>query len=117
MDILTVLQWLVPSGALGGIAGWLTNKTLRSTRTIKEVHDTYKAMYEDIQETLIGLQNENKELYKAVKQLNRTLQKAINCRHYAQCPLRDELQNTAQRTELDNREGQLKRKAKSRADP
>ncbi len=96
MDILSILQWLVPSGALGGVVVWLTNRTLRQTRTIKEVHDTYKVMYNDVTETLIKVQDENKqaniELNKTIQQLNRTLQRAMRCRYYKQCPIRGELQ-------------------------
>ena len=117
MDIITILQWLVPSGCLGGIAVWITNKTIRNTRTAKEVHDTYKKMYEDIQDTLINLQDENKALYKAVRALNRTLQKAINCRHYAQCPLRDELSKSEIRAPEIRNDGHDPKAKKSRADP
>ena len=96
MDILSILQWLVPSGALGGVVVWLTNRTIRQTRTIKEAHDTYKVMYNDVTETLIKVQDEQKqtniELNKAIQQLNRTLQRAMRCRYYHQCPIRDELQ-------------------------
>ena len=69
MDITNLLQWLIPSGGLGAVLVWLTNKTLRNLRTTKEVHDTYKLLYENIRETLIELQNENNKLYKSISRL------------------------------------------------
>jgi hypothetical protein len=87
-----ILEWLIPSGALGTIAIWLTSKTVRAVRTTKEVHDTYKDMYDDIRSTLIDLQNENEKLYRAVARLERVLARAYTCRYYGTCPMRDELQ-------------------------
>lgn len=90
--IWQIAQWLVPAGGLGAVAVWLTSWVIRNTRTAKEVHDTYKTMYEDIQGTLIELQNENKKLYKAVSKLERAVSKATTCRYFADCPMRGELQ-------------------------
>ena len=61
-----ILQWLIPSGSLGAVVVWLTNKTLRNLRTAKEIHDTYKKMYEDVQVTLVEMQGDNKKLYRAI---------------------------------------------------
>ena len=58
-SLITLLQWLLPTGSVGAVIVWLTSKTLRQARTAKEVHDTYKAMYEDVQGTLINLQHDN----------------------------------------------------------
>lgn len=90
--IITILQWLIPSGSLATVIIWLTNKTLRNARTNKEVHDTYKLMYEDVKRTLIELKNENKNLYRAFARLERAVSKASTCNHYDVCPIRDELQ-------------------------
>ena len=51
-------------------------------------------MYDNLSGTLIDLQNENIKLYKAVRELNRTIQRASTCRHYADCPIRGELQKS-----------------------
>ena len=77
-NITTFLQWLVP--VLGTAIVWLTNRTLRNTRTVKEVHDTYKTMYEDQQKTLIELQNENGSLYQEVSRLKQVVLRASECR-------------------------------------
>lgn len=90
--IIEILQWLIPTGTLGGLLAWFTNKVIRNTRTVKEVHDTYKEMYENTQGTLLELQNDNKRLYRAVSKLERTISKATTCRYFADCPLRSELQ-------------------------
>jgi hypothetical protein len=90
--IIEILQWLIPTGTLGGLLAWFTNKVIRNTRTVKEVHDTYKEMYENTQGTLLELQNDNKRLYRAVSKLERTISKATTCVHYNVCPLRSELQ-------------------------
>ena len=89
--ILSLLQWLVP--VLGTAIVWLTNRTLRNSRTVKEVHDTYKAMYEDQRQTLITLQNENGKLYRDFARLERLVSRAAVCRHWPACPVRTELQN------------------------
>lgn len=91
-SISNLLQWLIPSGGLGAVLVWLTNKTLRNLRTTKEVHDTYKVLYENIRETLIELQNENNKLFKSVSRLERAISRAPACKYYANCPISDELQ-------------------------
>lgn len=87
-----LLQWLIPSGGLGAVVVWLTNKTLRNLRTSKEVHDTYKQMYQDVQQTLIDIQDENKKLYRVISRLERAVSKVPLCRHYPNCPVNIELQ-------------------------
>ncbi|MBR8726485.1 hypothetical protein [Bacteroides pyogenes] len=89
----TILQWLLPAGGLGSVIVWLTNKTLRNARTTKEVHETYKILYENIQQTLIELQDENKKMYKAMGKLERAVNRASVCRYYEHCPVRVELQD------------------------
>lgn len=93
--VIEVLQWLIPTGTMGGMVAWFTNKVIRNTRTVKEVHDTYKEMYGNTRETLLELQNDNKRLYRAVSRLERTISKAAACVHYSVCPLRSELQEQA----------------------
>lgn len=103
--MITLLQWLIPSGGIGAVIVWLTNKTLRNLRTAKEVHDTYKEMYEDVNSTLVDIRKENQnlyqitciqreeneKLYKAIASLERTLSRAASCRHWDSCPIRSEL--------------------------
>ena len=62
-SLLNILQWLLPTGSVGAVVVWLTSKTLRQAHTAKQVHDTYKAMYEDVRGTLILLQDDNTQLH------------------------------------------------------
>ena len=93
-----MLEWtnifeFLTSGAVCSAITWLVSKTIRTVRRSKEVHDTYKSMYEDLHGTIIEVQNDNKRLYKAVSKLERTIAKATSCRHYDNCPMRSELQD------------------------
>ena len=99
-QLLTILQWLVPAGGLGAILGWLTNSRLRATRTAKEVHDTYKQMYDDLHDQLLALSNENKHIRSSLSRLERAVTKGATCRLWSQCPIRSELQR-APRTDID----------------
>jgi len=90
--LLSLLQWLIPSGGLGAVVLWLTNKTLRQVRTAKEMHDTYKVMYEDTKQTLVDIQYEKKELHKVISRLERAINRCFSCRYYDSCPAINELQ-------------------------
>ena len=91
-QLLTILQWLVPAGGLGAILGWLTNSRLRATRTAKEVHDTYKQMYDDLHEQLLNLSDENKHIRADFSRLERAVTMGATCRLWPRCPIRRELQ-------------------------
>lgn len=91
---MQILQWLVPSGIAGSLWAWLRHRENSKVIAAKERNDAYKEMYDNLSGTLIDLQNENIKLYKAVRELNRTIQKASTCRHYADCPIRSELQKS-----------------------
>ena len=114
--IMQVLQWLVPVGSAGTVIGCIFYRDLRKAREAKEKNDIYKDMYDNISGTLIELQNENKRLYKAVRQLNQTIQKATSCPHFASCPMRDELQKS-ERIDSGTSFRQSAKHKKSRADP
>lgn len=99
-QLLTLFQWLAPAGGLGAILGWLTNSRLRATRTAKEVHDTYKQMYDDLHDQLLTLSDENKHIRSSLARLERAVTKGATCRLWSQCPIRHELQR-APRTDID----------------
>ena len=83
--IMQILQWLVPSGIAGSLWAWLRHRENNKVIAAKERNDAYKEMYDNLSGTLIDLQNENIKLYKAVRELNRTIQRASTCKHYADC--------------------------------
>ncbi len=94
-QIIQILQWLIPIGGLGSAVTWMVRRDTRKDRTAKERNDIYKAMYDNLSDTLIELQNENKKLYRAIARLERAVTRATGCRHYDDCPMRDELQEPA----------------------
>jgi hypothetical protein len=95
MDLFSdILQWLLPTGGLGSIFAWLGSKILRRLQETKEVHDTYKTLYEDISETLKSLQNEVDGLHKELGRFRRSVSKMYGCRYYPDCPVQRELQNS-----------------------
>lgn len=110
--ITQILQWLLPSGFVGSLWVWLRHKENRKVLAAKERSDAYKEMYDNLSGTLIDLQNENIKLYKAVRELNRTIQKASTCKHYADCPIRSELQKSGQ---IDTERPQRRQPAKPKA--
>lgn len=114
--IMQILQWLIPVGSAGTVIGCIFYRDLQKARKAKEKNDIYKEMYDNISGTLIELQNENKRLYKAVRQLNQTIQKATGCVHFADCPLRDELQKS-ERSDADVPIRQPAKRKKNRGDP
>jgi hypothetical protein len=89
--LTTILQWLIPAGGIGSVVAWLFSKTLRNLRTTKEVHDTYKDMYETLDKTVKDLQNEIIHLYKEIERFRRAVARAPTCRYYDNCPVRHEL--------------------------
>lgn len=92
--LYTLLQWLIPSGSLATVVVWLTNKTLRNLRSAKEIHDTYKTMYEDVKVTLTAISDENKKLFLIVARFERAVSKAPSCRYFDNaCPVSRELRN------------------------
>jgi len=88
--ILQYMQWAFPCG-LGAALAWLLSGKVRSARTAKEVHDTYKAMYEDVSYELQEMRVENGRFYEALTRLERAVQRATACRLWDECPLRGEL--------------------------
>lgn len=92
--LTTILQWLIPSGGLGAVIAWMTSRIIRQTRLVKEVHDTYKVMYDDVSKTLLEVRDENEKLYKVVGKLERAISRATMCRYWHECPIRAELSDS-----------------------
>ncbi len=93
-NLISILQWVIPSGGLGAVIAWFTSKTIRNIRTKKEEHDTYKVLYDDISETLKTLQDEMGNLHKELGRFRRAISKIYGCRYYPNCPVQHELQNS-----------------------
>lgn len=120
------LMYLLPAGGMGGVIVWVFNKKLRTLRTDKEVHDTYKAMYDDVKKELKELRNENKVLRRELARvdaiigiLEAVFSKVASCRYYNSCPIRVELQQLEKYQQRKPRSGSDsgKRKLRKPADP
>lgn len=119
---MRIMEWLIPAGGLAGGLTWFLNKTLRNLRTTKEMHDTYKTMYEDNSKTLIELQHEITELHKELVRFRRAFSRASTCRYYANCPIKHELLreqtvDTKPKGRKRQRTGQGSPDSEIRADP
>lgn len=103
--ILQILQWAIPSGGIGAAIAWIANRKAREAKTAKEVHDTYKTMYEDISTLLVETQKkyeetkeqiealgaENGRTRRALNRLSRAIEAIQLCPHRANCPVSSEL--------------------------
>lgn len=103
--ILGILQWAIPTGGIGVAIGWLVNRKVNNAKAKKEIHDTFKQMYEDVSATLLKLQKENEKLNENVQELrdeNSRIRRALNrlskaieaiplCDYHIQCPVLSEL--------------------------
>lgn len=116
--ILQYLTWAFPSGCIGAAIAWLANRGMRKTREAKEVHDTYKSMYEMVSQELLSLQKQVLELHGIIDELNKEkiktnrvlnrLTRAIEaiqlCSYSSNCPVRAELQ-AGEELDRDGRQG------------
>lgn len=89
--LIQVFGYLFPTG-IGTCLGWIFSRNVYQAKKKKQVHDIYQQMYDDVCATLEEQQNENKKLYKAVTRLEKAITKATACKHFADCPVRGELQ-------------------------
>ena len=103
--IMQIIQWAIPSGGIGAAIAWIANRKANSARSAKSVHDTYKAMYEDVSRLLMETQQkyeentnlteklvaENNLTRRAVNRLSRAIEAIQLCPHRAACPVSGEL--------------------------
>lgn len=90
-SVIEILKWLVPIGGFGSVAGWFINRTERELKRIRDSHDAYKAMYEDLNQALKEDINEKQEMRKAMSRLHRAINKVFTCRYFPDCPVNVEL--------------------------
>ena len=105
--ILQILEWIVPAGGVGTAAGWFWNRKVSQAKSKKEVHDTFRQMYEDVSVALLSLQkkydelserfNESKDnearFIRAANRLSRAIEAIPLCAYHSQCPVLVELQD------------------------
>jgi hypothetical protein len=133
--IMNILQWAIPSGGIGAAIAWIANRKVKAAEQAKQVHDTYKSMYEDVSRELLNLQRKvdesTRENASAIEELNREntrtryalnrLSRAIEaiqlCPHRATCPVSGELQNGEEGTGRDDEPGSDRAKSRQQRKP
>lgn len=124
--IFQILTWAIPSGGVGAAIAWMANRKVKAAESAKQVHDTYKSMYEDISRELLTTQKKvdesTRENAKAIDELNKEnartryalnrLSRAIEaiqlCPSRGTCPVRIELQNSED--DAENPDGGAKKR-------
>ena len=73
--LMQFLTWAIPSGGIGAAITWIANRKVKQAEGAKQIHDTYKTMYQDISrewvETQEKLEKSAKENAKAIEDLNK----------------------------------------------
>lgn len=125
---MNFLQWAIPSGGIGAAIAWIANRKVKQAEGAKQIHDTFKAMYEDVSQELLKTQKKvdesNRENARAIEELNRENAEAIGklnkdlarnryalnkltraieaiqlCPHRGSCPVSNELRNSEEADE------------------
>lgn len=105
VEWLELLKWLLPSGCFVTLCGYILRRRVNQAQRKKEVESIYKAMYEETKKSMLDLMEEikqlkeeqtkrdeeNRKLYRAISRLERAVSLVSTCRHYDDCPVRDEL--------------------------
>lgn len=94
---MQILGSLFPAGlgaAIGTAIGWFFNRRLSKARNGGDVDAAYMDNIQNLRSDLLNSINENRKLYRAIARLDRTVARATTCRHWNDCPIRDELQKS-----------------------
>lgn len=68
-SFITLLQWLLPTGGIGTLLGWLVSSRLRRMREEKEEHESYRLMYHEAMDDFNQLRNEKRQLEREIAEL------------------------------------------------
>ena len=96
--LMNLLTYALPSGFLVTLLNWLLSRRKRKARDMGEIDTIYIENINRLREELIKTQDENRKVYRdvarlerAVSKLERAINKATGCRHFDDCPIRNEL--------------------------
>lgn len=103
--VMQILSWAIPSGGIGAAIAWVANRKVKQAESAKQIHDTYKVMYEDISQELVTIQkksdentkamealkDENSRTRRALNRLSRAIEAIQSCPHRGSCPVSGEL--------------------------
>lgn len=119
MDVLlNILTYALPPAFAVQLLNWLRNRRLSKARNGGDIDAAYLDNINLLREELIKIQDENRKLYKVVARLDRTVARATACRHWNNCPIRNELQKSG--TDRDSLPASKRQPAKRktiRSDP
>lgn len=116
--LIKLLEWVIPLGGLGSIVAWFSNRTKRRIEEIKETHDAYKVMYEDLKTTLKDELQEKKRFRATLAKFERAIAKMAGCRLYPNCPVYNELHSDqAANPERKTGKRQRRNKGNTESDP
>lgn len=107
--ILQILQWAIPAGGVGTAIAWLVHRKAMNAQDAKQVHDTYKAMYEDISALLEktqrkydetiekseALEHETQLTRRALNRLSRAIESIGQCQYKEMCPVTKRLKESS----------------------
>lgn len=94
---MQILGSLFPAGlgaAIGTALGWFFNRRLSKARNSGDVDAAYMDNIQNLRSDLMSSINENRKLYRTIARLDRTVARATACRHWNDCPIRNELQKS-----------------------
>lgn len=94
-SITEVLQWLLPTGGVLGLIWWYYTKMGKDLQALRDSHDTYKAMYQDVSETLKDEVSEKRKLRLVLARLEKALSKMSQCKYIDDCPVDRELRRAS----------------------
>ena len=97
--LMQILGSLFPAGlgaAIGTAVGWFFNRRLSKARNGGDIDAAYMDNIQNLRSDLLNSINENRKLYRAIARLDRTVARATTCRHWNDCPIRNELQKSGQ---------------------
>ena len=113
MDMfMQILAMLSPAG-IGSTVTWMFSRNLYRAKKKKEVHDIYQVMYDDVCTTLTHIKDENRKLYQIVERFEKAVLRATDCCYWDDCPMRHELQESAElasAVRLSGRQSLVKKK-------
>jgi hypothetical protein len=118
--LMQILGSLFPAGlgaAIGTAVGWFFNRRLSKARNGGDIDAAYMDNIQNLRSDLLNSINENRKLYRAIARLDRTVARATTCRHWNDCPVRDELQKSGQDDDHPSSERQSAKRKTIRSDP
>lgn len=97
MDWTYILTTALGSGGLASVITWLCNRELYKAKAIRDREGIWKEMYESNQEATIKIGHDYEKLLLEFIDIKKLVVKVVDCKYYAQCPARYELQDYKQK--------------------